>query len=92
MKSLYKIIPEIIEELKSKGGQATERELYESLSKRLEATGDNTLSIREFNKILLVLETRGLIRVSILKRNVRSIQLLSEREVRRNLEVSSNGG
>lgn len=91
MKYINKIIPEIIEALKENGGLLNEKDLYDIISKRLEQENDGRFSQRELNKILLILETRGLIRVSFLKKNVRTVQLLSEREEKIDMEVAPDG-
>ncbi|MEZ0345388.1 MAG: hypothetical protein ABWK01_02420 [Infirmifilum sp.] len=92
MTTMSSIFPLVIVELKNRGGQASEKELYDAVKKYLENENGITLSQRDFNKILLILETRGLIRVSFLKKNMRNIQLLREREYRSEAEGVSNGG
>ena len=64
----------LLTELKRKGGSAKDRELYENVKKLVEyRNGD--LSFKEFNKILMLLEVRGFIRVDSIKKNLRMVYL-----------------
>lgn len=71
------LIPYIIAELKRRGGLASEKELYESVAKALKSNDSVEISPKEFNKLLLILETRGIVRVSFLKKNLRAVQLVA---------------
>ncbi len=73
---MSKILSVILHELKRNGGSVDERELYESVAKILRKY-DYELTLKEFNKALLSLETRGLITVTTLKKNMRVVRLLS---------------
>lgn len=76
MKCMCEIYSVILHELKRNGGSMSERELYDVVAKRLRDF-DIELSLREFNKALLVLEARGFITVSVLKKNMRVVKLFA---------------
>ena len=64
----------IILELKRRKGSARDKDLYEAVKQILSSmSGD--ISFSQFNKILMTLELRGLIRVEPLKKNVRTVYL-----------------
>ncbi len=64
----------IILELKRRKGNARDKDLYEAVKQILSSmSGD--ISFSQFNKILMTLELRGLIRVEPLKKNVRGVYL-----------------
>jgi len=64
----------IILELKRRKGSARDKDLYEAVKQILSSmSGD--ISFSQFNKMLMTLELRGLIRVEPLKKNVRTVYL-----------------
>lgn len=64
----------IILELKRRKGSARDKDLYEAVKQILSSmSGD--ISFSQFNKMLMILELRGLIRVVPLKKNVRTVYL-----------------
>lgn len=65
----------LLTELKRKGGSAKDKELYENVKKLLEhSNGD--ISFSEFNKLLMILEVRGFIKVDHIKKNLRMVYLI----------------
>ncbi|RLE59242.1 MAG: hypothetical protein DRJ35_06175 [Thermoprotei archaeon] len=65
----------LLTELKRKGGTAKDKELYENVKKLLEhSNGD--ISFSEFNKLLMILEVRGFIKVDHIKKNLRMVYLI----------------
>lgn len=65
----------IILELKRRKGSARDKDLYEAVKQILSSmSGD--ISFSQFNKMLMTLELRGLIRVEPLKKNVRTVYLM----------------
>jgi len=60
----------IIEELERRGGSAKDIELYRALRSRVDVT------FPEFLHALMKLEMQGLVYVSVLRENLRNIELL----------------
>ncbi|MCC6004785.1 MAG: hypothetical protein LM590_10640 [Thermofilum sp.] len=65
----------ILSELKRNNGTSNDRDLFESVNKALKYVGQD-ISPKEFNKLLLVLETRGFIRVEGSRKNMRIVRLV----------------
>lgn len=61
----------IVEILVKKGGVLTDTELYNALERK-----HSPISFREFNKTLMRLEVEGIIHVSNLTKNRKSIELI----------------
>ncbi len=76
MTVMSRVIPLILDELQRRDGQANEKDLYESVARSLGSKYGLELTFKEFNRILLVLETRGFIRVSYIKKGLRAVQLI----------------
>lgn len=64
----------ILTVLKNHGGKLRDRELYENVKQLLEQEGVD-LSRSQFNKLLMVLEVRGFIKVDQIKKNTRMVYL-----------------
>lgn len=77
----------ILSELKRNNGSMNDKELFENVNRDLKYVGME-ISFKEFNKLLLVLETRGYIRVEGSKKNLRVVRLLDTRMKR----VEAGGG
>jgi len=60
----------IVEELERRGGSAKDVELYRALRSRMEVT------FSEFLHALMKLEMQGLVYVSVLRENLRNVELL----------------
>ncbi|QOJ78326.1 hypothetical protein IG193_06045 [Infirmifilum lucidum] len=73
---MSRVIPLILDELQRRGGQANEKELYESIARSLESKNGLEFTFKEFNRILLILEIRGFVRVSYIKKGLRAVQLI----------------
>ena len=67
----------LLTELKRQGGKVRDRELYENVKKLIEQSGGD-ISRTEFNKLLMMLEVRGYIRVEQIRKNSRMIYLAKE--------------
>jgi len=67
----------LLTELKRQGGKVRDRELYENVKKLVEQSGGD-ISRTEFNKLLMMLEVRGYIRVEQIRKNSRMIYLAKE--------------
>lgn len=63
----------LIDLIKRRGGTAKDSEVYEMLNAMV-----SDVSFREFLSILMKLELRGVIRVSRMMRNVKSITLIAK--------------
>lgn len=74
MSEVYSLI---LHELRRSGGSLSEKELYELVTKHLQDF-DLELSHKDFCKALLALETRGLVTVATLKKNMRVVKLVSK--------------
>jgi len=84
------VISLILSELQRRGGQASDKELFESVSKLLRSEDGLEITPKEFNKLLLILETRGMVRVTFVRRNLRSVQLI-QGGTNRNYRGEDNG-
>ncbi|OYT62933.1 MAG: hypothetical protein B6U69_00520 [Thermofilum sp. ex4484_15] len=62
----------LISELERRRGIAKERDLYNSLREKY------SLSIREFRKLLMILELRGVVHVETIKKEERMIYLVKQ--------------
>lgn len=78
MRGMSEIYSMILHELRKSGGSMSEKELYDAVSKHLENHLDLELSEKDFSKALLTLETRGLITVTTLKKNMRVVRIVSK--------------
>lgn len=67
----------VLSELKRNNGTLNDKDLYENVNKALKYVGQE-ISPKEFNKLLLILETRGYIRVEGSRKNMRIIKLLKK--------------
>ena len=68
MADKYTLFSSILEYLASKGGSEQDKKLYQYVRKK---AGD--ISLSEFNKALMVLELRGLVRVESLRKGLRMV-------------------
>lgn len=65
--------------LRREGGSLDEKELYKKVLDTLQNYDrEREITFKEFNKALLSLETRGLVTVTTLKKNMRVVRLLSK--------------
>ncbi len=62
----------IVEELERRGGSAKDIDIYRSLRDKYD------LSFSEFLKELMKLEMHGVIRVEVLKENLRNVELIAK--------------
>ncbi len=60
----------IVEELERRGGSALDVELYRSLKERFDVT------FSEFLKALMTLEMQDIVRVEVLKEDLRNVRLI----------------
>ena len=60
----------IVEELERRGGSARDDELYKAIKEKMD------VSFSEFLKALMVLEMQGIIYVSVIKEDLRNVELL----------------
>jgi Cdc6-like AAA superfamily ATPase len=67
----------VLSELKRNNGTLNDKDLYENVNKALKYVGQE-MSPKEFSKLLLILETRGYIRVEGSRKNMRIIKLLKK--------------